>query len=145
MTSPSPAKRPAEQEYKRRSFLEIWLPMIIGLTILGGLGILAIVLMVIPDTSDGATKWSHLSTLYLVSILCVCNLVPLAILGGMVYLMRKAPSGVINLGNNFQDKANQLSAWSRKLSDKLAKPVISTSSKAASLGSLFRRRKKPGA
>ncbi|HZU86170.1 MAG TPA: hypothetical protein VFF78_01730 [Anaerolineaceae bacterium] len=145
MTIPPPAKRPSEIAYRRKSFREIWLPMIIALSILGGLGILSIVLMAVPETSDSASKWSHLSTLYLVSILCLCNMVPLVILGGMVYLMTKTPGGVINLGNKLQDKAEQMSSGARKISDKLAEPVISAGSKAASVSRFFRRGQKPKA
>lgn len=145
MTTPKNDKRPSEIEYQRRSFREIWLPLILALSILGGLGILAIVLMAVPETSAGASKWSHISVLYLVSILCLCNLIPLAILGGLVYLMRKAPGGVTDLSHSLQDKAESLSQSALNLSNKLAKPVISTSSKAASLNKLFRRGKKPEA
>ncbi len=145
MSTPPIEERPAEIEYRKKSFLEVWLPIIIGLTILGGLGILSIVLMAGQGTSDGATKWSHISSLYLVSILCLCNLVPLTILGALVYFMRKAPGGVIDLTHKLQDKTEQLSAGARKVSDKVAKPIISASSKAASAGRLFRRGKKPEA
>jgi hypothetical protein len=118
---PTPSLKP-DPEHLRQVGLQIWLPLTIALAVILGLAVLAIVLTA-ADISPWK-QWADLSIIWLVFPLCLCNLVMIALLAGLVFVTYKAKGGLLPFMRKTQIKVEAASQTVQKLADKAVRPVI---------------------
>ncbi|HEX2980893.1 MAG TPA: hypothetical protein VHO48_11560 [Anaerolineaceae bacterium] len=119
----SPEQEAALRDHRRQAFWQIWLPII-----LGGIVFIALTVLLIVTTSPGGTNaehWANISAIWLLIPSIILNVVELALLAGLIYLMTRAIKGMPGLGQKVQYFADRMAIIARNLSDKAASPVLS--------------------
>lgn len=133
---PVPSKKPdPSPTHIRQSFWQILLPIWIIFAVYLALGIVAIVIT--AGGSPVAPQWAALSGILVMIPLCICGLIPLAILGGSVFGMTKGLPAILVLMRKLQDLTEKILAFLRKIADKAAAPIIKTEKFAASVKSFW--------
>jgi hypothetical protein len=117
---------------------QIILPMV-----LAGLMFIALIVLISLATFGGngdVARWAAISTIWLSSHVFVLELVFLALLVGIIYLLGRLLAITPIYTGKVQDFVNKLMIRIRLAADKLAKPVIFLDSVGASLNRLLGRK-----
>ena len=137
MKTPTPPeqKRNSYRAYKRASFWQILLPMMVVLLIFVALSVVTS-----TQNTESLGKWAAISTVWLslpMIVFLIVNLILLiALIYGMAKLLRITPVYTYKLTGYI----NLLGEKIASLADKVAEPVIKTKGVSASLRRIFRKK-----
>jgi hypothetical protein len=119
----TPSQLTAVRDHRRQTFWQILFPVI-----LAGVIVIAVTVFMIVSSSNPSsmldTRWANISLIWLLIPSIALSLIPLALLGGLVFLMVKALNGLPKLGARAQYYAVSASQITRNISDKISSPVI---------------------
>ena len=141
MSTPSPLpKRPRplpDPKHRIQTFWQIWVPLCFSILVILFLAVLA---AVSAGTSASPTmeKWSHLSTIYLVTPILIVGFVILAIVGLVIYGMSRLLEIMPVYTRMAQAFFRQVAALIRAWSDRTVAPVLAIKSWWAGLETAFK-------
>jgi len=123
-------KRPRplpDPKHRKQTFWQIWVPLCLSILVILFLAVLA---AVSAGTSAGptVTKWSHLSTIYLVTPILIGGFVILAIAGAFIYGMARLLDILPVYTRRVQGFFRQMVVLIHKWSDKTVQPVLAIKS-----------------
>jgi len=126
------------QRHRRQLISQILLPMVIAALLFVAMIVL---INVATFRSNGdVARWAAISTLWIVIPIMIGSLVFLAILVGLVYLMKRLLNITPVYTGMAQDLVHKLMIRIRLLADQLVKPVIFWDSVGASINRLVGRK-----
>ena len=126
------------QRHRRQLISQILLPMVIAALLFVAMIVL---INVATFRSNGdVARWAAISTLWIVIPIMIGSLVFLAILVGLVYLMKRLLNITPVYTGLAQDFVHKLMIRIRLLADQLVKPVIFWDSVGASINRLVGRK-----
>jgi sterol desaturase/sphingolipid hydroxylase (fatty acid hydroxylase superfamily) len=123
-------KRPRplpDPKHRKQTFWQIWVPLSLSILVILFLAVLAAV-SAGTSASPTVTKWSYLSTIYLVTPILIGGFVVLAILGAIVYGMAKLLEILPIYTRIVQGFFRKMGGVIRKWSDKTVQPVLAIKS-----------------
>jgi hypothetical protein len=133
--------QPVHESYKRHRkqlISQILLPMI-----LASLVFVALIVLINVATFRGGgdvARWAAISTIWIVIPIMIVSLIFLAVLVGLVYLMKRLLNITPVYTGIAQDFVHKLMIRIRLLADKVVKPVIFWDSVGASINRLLGRK-----
>jgi len=126
------------QRHRRQLISQILLPMVIAALLFVAMIVL---INVVTFRSNGdVARWAAISTLWIVIPIMIGSLIFLAILVGLVYLMKRLLNITPVYTGMAQDLVHKLMIRIRLLADQLVKPVIFWDSVGASINRLLGRK-----
>jgi len=126
------------QRHRRQLISQILLPMVIAALLFVAMIVL---INVATFRSNGdVARWAAISTLWIVIPIMIGSLIFLAILVGLVYLMKRLLNITPVYTGMAQDLVHKLMIRIRLLADQLVKPVIFWDSVGASINRLVGRK-----
>jgi len=126
------------QRHRRQLISQILLPMVVAALLFVAMIVL---INVATFRSNGdVARWAAISTLWIVIPIMIGSLVFLAILVGLVYLMKRLLNITPVYTGMAQDLVHKLMIRIRLLADQLVKPVIFWDSVGASINRLVGRK-----
>ena len=126
------------QRHRRQLISQILLPMV-----LAALLFVAMIVLINVATFRGngdVARWAAISTIWIVIPIMIVSLIFLAVLVGLVYLMKRLLNITPVYTGMAQDLVHKLMIRIRLLADKLVKPVIFWDSVGASINRLVGRK-----
>ena len=133
--------RPVHESYKRHRkqlISQILLPMV-----LAALLFVALIVLVNVATFRGngdVARWAAISTIWIVIPIMIASLIFLAVLVGIVYLLKRLLNITPTYTGLAQDFVHKLAIRIRLAADQLVKPVIFLDSVGASINRLIGRK-----
>ncbi len=144
--SVSQSNRPADQperDHRRQAFWQIYLPAFLGAAVFIALCVWAVLYTIgyvpVPGLASQQSAAAGTAVIWIILPTCLGNLIPIAILGGSVYLMSRGIRGLPRQAHRAQDGMWRLSALARRLSDRIASPVMDVASAKAAWDRLWDR------
>jgi heme/copper-type cytochrome/quinol oxidase subunit 2 len=126
------------QRHRRQLISQILLPMVIAALLFVAMIVL---INVATFRSNGdVARWAAISTLWIVIPIMIVSLIFLAVLVGLVYLMKRLLNITPVYTGMAQDLVHKLMIRIRLLADQLVKPVIFWDSVGASINRLVGRK-----
>jgi len=126
------------QRHRRQLISQILLPMVIAALLFVAMIVL---INVATFRSNGdVARWAAISTLWIVIPIMIGSLIFLAVLVGLVYLMKRLLNITPVYTGMAQDLVHKLMIRIRLLADQLVKPVIFWDSVGASINRLVGRK-----
>jgi hypothetical protein len=126
------------QRHRRQLISQILLPMVVAALLFVGMIVL---INVATFRSNGdVARWAAISTLWIVIPIMILSLIFLAVLVGLVYLMKRLLNITLVYTGIAQDFVHKLMIRIRILADQLVKPVIFWDSVGASINRLVGRK-----
>ena len=133
--------KPVHESYKRhrRQLIgQIILPMVIT-----GLSFVALIVLINVATfreNGDVARWAAISTIWIVIPIMIASLIFLAVLVGIVYLLKRLLNITPTYTGLAQDFVHKLAIRIRLAADQLVKPVIFLDSVGASINRLIGRK-----
>ena len=121
--------------HRRQVLLQIALPLTAFILLVITAGVVSTMAM----SSPMVTKWSHLSTIYMVLISALFGLAALAILAALIFALAKLLSITPLHSRTVQGFFFNISVLSRVYADKVVEPVLKFKSWWSGLASVFKR------
>lgn len=135
-------KRTPEQNHRRQSAWQIWVPLGLLLAIFLTVGVLLVLYTSgyapQPDLPDQQSPLAKSSVIFLVAGACLGSLLQLLILIGLVILSAKIIKNLPGLANRVQNGFAAASILVKHGGDKLAAPVVTIASLKAALKQLIK-------
>jgi len=131
-----PSPNPITQaEHHRQVRWQILLPLILG-------GVIVIVLAVLATmgANPQVAQWGNISAVFLILPLLLVLLVTLVILSLLVYLMARLLKILPSYTRLAQMYIDQFGSVIKRVSDRIASPVITGGSVSAGIGKIFSRK-----
>jgi heme/copper-type cytochrome/quinol oxidase subunit 2 len=126
------------QRHRRQLISQILLPMVVAALLFVAMIVL---INVATFRSNGdVARWAAISTIWIVIPIMILSLIFLAVLVGLVYLMKRLLNITPVYTGMAQDFVHKLMIRIRLLADKLVKPVIFWDSVGASINRLLGRK-----
>ena len=135
--------QPVHESYKRHRKQLVWqiiLPMVLTSLLLVAL----IVLINVATFRDGGDvgRWAAISTIWIVIPIMLGLLIVLALLGGLVYLMRKLLHVTPTYTSLAQDYVYIAMGYVKRASEAIVKPVLQLNGILASINAFFEKIKR---
>ena len=111
-----------ETDHRRQMLWQVWLPL--GISLLVFLILCVLIVISASHASTELTRWSNMSTIWLVLLIAPPALLVLAILGGLVYLMARLLRIIPPYAHLAQAYVSYFSALVRHWLDKVVEPVM---------------------
>jgi hypothetical protein len=131
-SSLTPEQRIAQ--HKQQVFIQVWLPLLLGVLLALGLGGLAIAGAVIRSTE--VNRWGSISAIFLLIPVLLGDLIVAAIVIASTYGIRKLSEKIPGWLYAVQALFSRIAAAVRNLADRLVTPVIRINSAGAGAKSL---------
>lgn len=132
----SPKETPAFRGHRRQTFWQIQFPLI-----LAGLIVIAVTVFLIVITAGHGntvdTHWADISLIWLILPVLAGSLIPLALLGGLIFLMAKLLGALPKYGALGHYYAIRVTEIAKLIGDKVTAPVIAVKSRGAAVKSFF--------
>ncbi len=126
-----PADKP-ERDHRRQAFWQIYLPAFLGAAAFIALCVWAVLYTIgyvpVPGLASQQSAAAGVATIWILLPTCLGSLIPIAILGGSVYLMSRSIRGLPRQAHRAQDGMWRVAALARRVTDQIAKPVIGVAS-----------------
>jgi hypothetical protein len=140
---PSQSAENPERHARRQAFWQIYLPAFLGAAVFIALCVWAALFTIgyvpVPNLADQQSPAAEVAVIWILLPTCLGSLIPMALLGGMVYLLGHGIRGLPRQAHRAQDAVWRLSAFVQRMADKVAEPVIKVDSAKAGLDSLLDR------
>lgn len=117
------------------AFWQVTLPLIAAFLLVLGLGIW----LILAGSRDTVLRLAEISTVLLVIPVLVFSLIPLVILGGLVYGVSRLIGGLPNLTGKILSGLEAGREWIGKISDTAVEPIIKPLSWWAGIQSVLKR------
>jgi uncharacterized membrane protein SirB2 len=134
--------QPVHESYKRHRKQLVW--QIILPVVLASLLIVALIVLInvatFRDNGDVA-RWAAISTIWIVAPIIVGMLIFIALLTGLVYLMKKLLNITPTYTSLAQDYVYLAQGYIKRAADALVKPVLQLNGILASINAFFERMK----
>lgn len=121
--------------HRRQRLAQIYLPMAVAM-----IGIIVLAVFAARGSNDQVAQWGTVSTIVVVAPTLISCLIALAILAVFIVLITKLLQVLPGVSQLIQMRLHQISAALHNLADKMAAPVIKTSSLSAAIKAAFGRR-----
>jgi len=134
--------QPAHKSYKRHRKQLVW-QIILPMVLASLLFIALIVLISVATFRDGGdvARWAALSTIWIVAPIMIGLLIFTALLGGLVYLMKKLLNITPTYTGMAQDYVHLAVGYIKRASEAIVKPVLQLNGILASINAFFERMK----
>lgn len=123
--------------HRRQVRIQIWLPLILTLLVVFGLAGLAIFGTV--QGSDQVNRWGNISAVLLILPNLLTSLIGIVLVyylsRGVAYLLRKMPAWMVR----WQALMARISAYLRRFTDQIVRPVIQVNSFEAGMKAVGRK------
>jgi len=134
--------QPVHESYKRHRKQLVWqiiLPMVLAALLF----IALIVLISVATFRDGGdvARWAAISTIWIVAPIMIGLLIFTALLGGLVYLMKKLLNITPTYTGLAQDYVHIAMGYVKRASEAIVKPVLQLNGILASINAFFERMK----
>jgi hypothetical protein len=126
-TSTPLPKRPRplpDPKHRKQTFWQIWVPLCLSILVVLFLAVLAAISAGSTGAGDIVTKWSHLSTIYIISPAMIAGFILLVVFGGVIYGMARLLDILPVYTRMVQGFFRLLAVKMRIWSDKTAQPVL---------------------
>jgi hypothetical protein len=133
---------PVHESYKRHRKQLVWqiiLPMVLATLLFIAL-IVLIWFATFRDNGDVA-RWAAISTIWIVAPIMIGLLIFTALLGGLVYLMKKLLNITPTYTGLAQDYVHIAMGYVKRASEAIVKPVLQLNGILASINAFFERMK----
>ena len=129
LPEPNPVTR---RKHQREVLWQITAPLVVGLLLLVGMVALLGFNAVVP-----VSQWAELSTIFLIIPLLILSLVPLALIGTLIYLTIILIPNIPPYARLAQDAIRKVAGYAKQGADMAAEPIILVESLTARLRSLL--------
>jgi hypothetical protein len=140
---PSHSAESFERDHRRQAFWQIYLPAFLGAAVFIALCVWAVLFTIgytpVPNLSDQQSPAAKVAVIWILLPTCLGSLIPMALLGGTVYLLGRGIRGLPRQAHRAQAAVWNLSALARRVADRIAQPVIGVTSAKAGLDRLLEK------
>ena len=126
-----------EREHRRQMLLQVWLPL--GVALLVTLTLCILIVISAGRASPELTRWSNMSSIWIIILIAPPALLVLAVLGGLVYLMARLLRIIPPYAHLAQAYVNLFAALVQHWLDRIVEPVLKVQSFFAGVHALRRR------
>jgi len=134
---PEPVHESYRRHRKQRAS-QIILPIVLAAVLFIGMVVL-VNIATFRDNGD-VSRWAAVSTIWIVTPVCIAGFVFLVLLGGLVYLMVRLLGVAPIYTGQAQDFVHKLAIRIRRLADVAVKPIFAVNGFGASLKALLGRK-----
>jgi hypothetical protein len=142
-SQPSRSGDAPERAHRRQAFWQIYVPAFLGAAAFIALCVWVVLYTIgyVPQTglADQQSPPAKIAVIWILLPTCFGSLIPIGILGGLVYLSGRGIRGLPKAAHKAQSAAWRMSDMAKSASDKIAQPVISVDSAKAGVDRIWHR------